>query len=301
MAKLTALGGSFNFARGVKYSLGRGTYYTLADFDRTDAILRDAARKPMAGADKARVERLALANRHARLVFQAMAAPDGEKGPCALALLGFRQANKDRLPLRWLGLFSGEAYLMHDVTGAKQAMAFRDYPLPWLLTPLVWKFKLDPGDAGVKENWQGLPFDQVAKSPDWEPMRTSNYWEDPYEWGGTAALKEKLKTYDGAAWYVTQVKVPADWKGRNVLLYFGAVDESCRVFVNGKPAGERLWQKAGDESAPFTIRIGPCLDWSRESQQLAVRVEDKAGHGGMWKRVWVLSEKADPDSPERKQ
>lgn len=38
-------------------------------------------------------------------------------------------------------------------------------------------------------------------------------------------------------WYKRAFTVPADWKGQNVLLHFGAVDRIATVFVNGKKVG----------------------------------------------------------------
>lgn len=41
-----------------------------------------------------------------------------------------------------------------------------------------------------------------------------------------------------ALWYSRNFTVPAAWKGKKVLLNFGAVDWACEVFVNGKSAGK---------------------------------------------------------------
>lgn len=38
-------------------------------------------------------------------------------------------------------------------------------------------------------------------------------------------------------WYRRNFTVPAGWKGKNVLLHFGAVDRNAAVFVNGKKVG----------------------------------------------------------------
>ena len=42
---------------------------------------------------------------------------------------------------------------------------------------------------------------------------------------------------DTCLWYKRRFSVPQAWKGRNVLLNFGAVDRISSVFVNGKKAG----------------------------------------------------------------
>ena len=80
-----------------------------------------------------------------------------------------------------------------------------------------------------------------------------------------------------------------DWKGRKVFLYFGAVDESCWIYVNGKKAGEHLVVKPDDWRSPFSIEITDCIDWDSPSQVVVVRVEDKSGGGGIWKDVMLVS------------
>ena len=122
-------------------------------------------------------------------------------------------------------------------------------------------------------------------------MPTNSNWENPgrhysYPSPETRAL---TANYDGIAWYATTVTVPADWQNRDVLLYFGAVDESCWIYVNDKPAGEHLFRNRDDWTTPFTIPINDVIDWSKPEQTIIVRVEDKAGAGGIWKPVWLVS------------
>src|SRR6187431_492097 len=39
-------------------------------------------------------------------------------------------------------------------------------------------------------------------------------------------------------WYKRSITLPGTYKGKNVLIHFGAVDWRCEVFVNGKLAGK---------------------------------------------------------------
>ncbi|NLO04402.1 MAG: hypothetical protein GX131_01095, partial [candidate division WS1 bacterium] len=83
--------------------------------------------------------------------------------------------------------------------------------------------------------------------------------------------------------------MPAEFEGREIYLYFGAVDESCWVYVNGQLAGEHIFRESNDWNTPFEIRIDPFLDPAQNRQQIRVRVEDRSGAGGIWKRVWLVS------------
>jgi hypothetical protein len=85
-------------------------------------------------------------------------------------------------------------------------------------------------------------------------------------------------------------------KDKKVYLVFGAVDESCWVYVNGKAAGTHLYKKQNDWSSPFTMRIDQYLSGNGD-QTIVVKVEDKSGQGGIWKPVWVAIGK---DSGESK-
>jgi len=285
LEKLLAKGKCHNFARGLMWSLGR--YYTADDFDRTDALLRRAAERDLSESQRDKLDQLVLANRHARLIVNAASAEGMAKFKHADALLAFRAEHKDKLRLPWLGVFTQEIW-QGDVTGVKAARTLRQYPLPWVQTDLVWRFKLDPEDVGLKRKWQELSWEQTA---DWDRMRTDSSWEPPYEGEPypPLALEAQLRAYDGMAWYATQLQIPKRMRGRELILYFGAVDESCWVYVNGKPAGKHIFTNPADWKTPFEIRIDPCVDWDKAPQIVTVRVEDKAGAGGIWKRVWLVS------------
>lgn len=43
---------------------------------------------------------------------------------------------------------------------------------------------------------------------------------------------------ENALWYERQFVLPRTWKGKNILLHFGAVDWQAEVMVNGVAVGE---------------------------------------------------------------
>ncbi len=67
--------------------------------------------------------------------------------------------------------------------------------------------------------------------------------------------------------YERTFQVPGTWKGRNVLLNFGAVDYFCRVWVNGQCVGSHI----GGQT-PFSFDVTRCLNWGEEC--IRVEVED---------------------------
>ena len=104
-----------------------------------------------------------------------------------------------------------------------------------------------------------------------------------------------------ALWYERSFKLPASWKGRDVLLHFGAVDWKTEVWVNGTKVGDHT-----GGYAPFSFNITPALKRSGK-QVIRVRVWDATDeafqprgkqiehtHGiwytpvtGIWQTVWL--------------
>ena len=106
---------------------------------------------------------------------------------------------------------------------------------------------------------------------------------------------------ENALWYERTFTIPSSWKGKDVLLHFGAVDWKTDVWVNGYHAGEH---KGGYD--PFSFNITPYLRKSGE-QSLKVRVYDATDQAfqprgkqvevpgliwytpvtGIWQTVWL--------------
>ncbi|MBQ4377124.1 MAG: beta-galactosidase [Bacteroidales bacterium] len=102
-------------------------------------------------------------------------------------------------------------------------------------------------------------------------------------------------------WYHRDFTVPAEWKGKHIMLNFGAVDWQADVFVNDILIGSHKGGYAG-----FSFDITPYLN-KKGSQKLVVRVWDPTDKGyqpigkqtlnprsiwytavtGIWQTVWI--------------
>ena len=102
-------------------------------------------------------------------------------------------------------------------------------------------------------------------------------------------------------WYKREFTVPADWKGKNIVLNFGAVDWRTDVFVNDIMIGSH---QGG--YTPFSFDITPYLA-GKSKHKLVVRVWDPTDRGfqprgkqvtrpngiwytsvtGIWQTVWL--------------
>jgi beta-galactosidase/beta-glucuronidase len=118
--------------------------------------------------------------------------------------------------------------------------------------------------------------------------------------GKTVGMQNEL-------WYKRTFTVPSDWKKKQILLHFDAVDWKTEVFVNGIKIGSH---QGG--YTPFSLNITPFLSKSGE-QELVVKVWDPSDKGyqprgkqisephgiwytsvtGIWQTVWMepVSEK----------
>ncbi|NLZ64111.1 MAG: DUF4838 domain-containing protein [Lentisphaerae bacterium] len=273
-----------NFRRGLMWDLHK--YYSEQDFELMDRILdRAAAREGLEAQVTARLQRLRLSNQHNLLLYKAITAPVEKKFTRSRELLTFRLANKDNLNLDWRTQLVSIERSFGDLAGTYAIWNFRDYA-DFQSMPEKWFFKIDSEDLGLKEKWELTPGGQITST--WEPIKITSGWEQQEGSGMHPKLLELLKEYDGIGYYGQTVKINPDWKGKEIALLFGAVDESCWVWVNGKAAGERIFKNSDDWKVPFAIRIDHCIDWEAPQQTVVVRVHDRGGQGGIWKPVAVV-------------
>lgn len=118
-----------------------------------------------------------------------------------------------------------------------------------------------------------------------------------------SALSDVQKTVgkDSILWYKRSFTVPANFKNKNILLHFGAVDWQTDVYINGKHAGTH---QGGYD--PFSFDISSLLKKSGV-QEIVVKVWDPSDEGpqprgkqiikphgiwytpvtGIWQTVWL--------------
>lgn len=135
-----------------------------------------------------------------------------------------------------------------------------EYPQPqfmreqWMTLNGSWEFEFDDANVGLDENWarSGKKFSRTILVP--------FAFETPRSGIGD-------RSFHPWVWYRRTFTVPGNWKGRRVLLHFGAVDYRATVWVNGHLAGTH---EGG--STPFRFDITPLLTGG--SNTLVVRAED---------------------------
>ena len=150
--------------------------------------------------------------------------------------------------------------------------------------PLVWKFIWDPENVGEEEGWHGAEFDETS----WHDIRTDTWWEKQPV--GKAWQAEHGSPYNGLAWYRVRFDVKTPDQPMQYRLGFGSVDEACIVWLNGKRLLVRSYPYQGDKDSwkkAFEIDVSDVIRFDKPNV-LAVRVEDNAGAGGIWRPVRLL-------------
>lgn len=163
-----------------------------------------------------------------------------------------------------------------------------EYPRPLIQRPQwqnlngLWEYAITPVGAAKPKEMEGeilVPF----------PVESSLSGV-----GRTVGDKNEL-------WYRRNFAVPSSWKGKNVMLNFGAVDWKCDVWVNDMKVGSHT-----GGFTPFSIDITRALK-AKGDNTLAVRVWDPTDNGpqprgkqtkspngiwytpvtGIWQTVWL--------------
>jgi beta-galactosidase/beta-glucuronidase len=135
-----------------------------------------------------------------------------------------------------------------------------EYPRPqfvrseWLNLNGQWEFATDTYDQGLR---RGLHDGRELKRRITVPF----------------AYQTKLSGINDqqihqAAWYARNFDVPESWRGRDILLHFGAVDYKSTVWINGYEVGHN---QGGH--VPFSFDIAPYL--RSGSNRIVVRAEDQ--------------------------
>lgn len=142
----------------------------------------------------------------------------------------------------------------------------REHEILQVLNP--WLFRPDPQVVGESEQWHG----RDVPVEGWTELKAGAFWED-----------QGVEAYDGVGWYRITLDIP-DSPGKRFGLYFGGADERAWVYLNGELIGSHHEGDAGVLwNEPFQVWLPENLPAGRH--QLAVRVLDTAGKGGLWRDV----------------
>jgi hypothetical protein len=165
--------------------------------------------------------------------------------------------------------------------------AWREYPRPqlvrkdWQNLNGLWDYAITPKGAARPEKWDG----QILV---------------PFAVEAALSGVGKRVNPDQNLWYRRAVEVPAGWKGKRVLLHFGAVDFEATVWVNGRELGTHkgmsdpfsfdITDALADGKGEVVVRVWDPTDTA--SQPRGKQVTKPGGIWytpvtGIWQTVWM--------------
>ncbi|MBB6130662.1 glycoside hydrolase family 2 TIM barrel-domain containing protein [Mucilaginibacter lappiensis] len=133
-----------------------------------------------------------------------------------------------------------------------------------------------------------------AKSKDFNDMGWRSL-DLPHDWSIEGKINPKNPTGGaggyfpaGIGWYRKTFKVPGEWKGKKVSIYFEGVYMNSEVFINGKSLGIYPYGYSS-----FSYDLSPYLDFNNENV-IAVRVDNSQqvnsrwySGSGIYRHVWM--------------
>ncbi len=108
-----------------------------------------------------------------------------------------------------------------------------------------WKFSIDRNADGIANNW----FEKIL--PDSRKVQIPHTWN----------IEDANQNHYGFGWYQKTIMVPADWKYKNVVLQFGAINHTSYIYLNGKKVAENI----GDGFNKFFINLNGKLNCGKEN------------------------------------
>jgi hypothetical protein len=145
---------------------------------------------------------------------------------------------------------SGYAWWPGEVQQYKELLPFTDGTKGTLVAkfPLVWNFRRDPKDIGVKEKWSkqapdlrawdALPKpvsvgDRIKNAGHWEQLRADLYAQ------AQGVVTADYQSYTGHAWYQADVELTAGQVAGKLRVRFPGLFNECWLYVNGEEVAHR--------------------------------------------------------------
>jgi sialate O-acetylesterase len=145
-------------------------------------------------------------------------------------------------------------------------------------------------DRDPQRKWEGLKFgDENCAASNfydntWQEMKLPTAWE-----------RTSIGDFDGVVWFRKQVVIPAEWRGKDLTLELGPIDDMDETFVNGQPVGKYLG--GGFWKVDRVYKVAGSLNQD-SLLTIAVRVIDNKGGGGIWgngKKLMIYEDNVDTE------
>lgn len=123
-------------------------------------------------------------------------------------------------------------------------------PIAWAQRDTIplnsdWQFVIDHHAEGRDKAWflQTLSNSQSVSLPHTWNIDASS--QNHYDW----------------AWYQKKINIPNNWKSKNIVIQFGAINHTSIIYLNGK----KIHENSGDGFSKFSILLNDHLIYGKEN------------------------------------
>ena len=192
-----------------------------------------------------------------------------------------------------------QAYAQWKPAGDKIKTAWAEQVNPQQVLPEY------PRPIMERADWQNLNGEwdyAIRPKGEVEPATFDGKILVPFAIESSLSGVQQLVGEQNELWYKRTFQVPAAWKGKEILLHFGAVDWQADVFVDDVLIGSHV-----GGYTPFSLNVTPYLSAKSTTHKLVVRVWDPSDKGyqprgkqvsnpegiwytpvtGIWQTVWL--------------
>lgn len=119
-----------------------------------------------------------------------------------------------------------------------------------------WQFVTDKQSEGFKREWY------------LQPLKNARPVNIPHTWN----IEDSNQTHYGWAWYQKELQIPANYKSKQVVIEFGAINHTAHIYLNGVKVVEHI----GDGFNKFKVDISQQIK-AGSSNRLTVAVNNDYG------------------------
>ena len=136
-----------------------------------------------------------------------------------------------------------------------------------------WHFSPDENNIGISEDWHTVNFDDSK----WAIIDAGKNWED-----------QGYPNLDSFGWYRKFAEIPLAWKGEDIWIKFGGVNDTYELFVNGESVSSSLRANNSFATKASITKITNNIKYG-EKNLIAVKVNDWGNSGGLWRLPVVIT------------
>lgn len=197
----------------------------------------------------------------------------------------------------------GYAWWPGEVLQYKELLPFTNGEKGTLVAklPLVWNYRRDEKDVGVKEGWAKAAVDLTAWKELPQPPSEKDRWKVAGGWEQVTSdvylqaqgvVTPEYQSYTGHGWYQSDIELTAEQTQGKLHLSFPGLFNECWLYVNGEEVAHRPFKGVwwmNDYRFEWDVDVAGKLKPGKNS--IVVRHFNPHHFGGMFRRPFLYQAK----------